>query len=80
MTITREITEGQVAEELGLDLLELYLAAAAAKLGHYDTLTHLLVFADSEVDALAAHLRVTRRRRRELTKAQGNSIPEPTSE
>ena len=80
MTVTRELAEGHVADELGLDRLELYLAAAAAKLGHYDALTHLLVFADSEVDALAAHLGVKRRRQTELTKAQGNSIPEPTSE
>lgn len=76
----REITEGQAAEELGIDRLELYLVAAEQKLGQYDALTHLLVFADSEVDALATRLGVTRRRQRVSSAATRAAIPEPTGE
>ena len=72
-----KLTESRVAEELGVDRLELYLAAAEQSLGHYDVLTHLLVFSDSEVDALAARLGVTRRRTPELSEAQKQAIPEP---
>lgn len=76
----REITEGQAAEELGVNRFELYLAAAEQRLGEYDALTHLLVFADSEVDSLAQRLGVTRRRRREADPATMRAIPEPGAE
>jgi hypothetical protein len=75
----RELTERQAAAELGLDRLELYLAAAAEKLGRYDPLTHLLVFRDDEVDALAARLGLTRRRRGPAAE-QLRAIPEPDGE
>lgn len=77
---SREFTESQTAEELGADRLELYLAAAELKVGHYDALTHLLVFADAEVDALAARLGVTRRRRYDSSAPPTSAIPEPSEE
>jgi len=80
MTV-RDYTESQAADELGVDRLELYLAAAEQKLGHYDGLTHLFVFSDAEVDALAERLGVTRRRRRDpAVAAAQRAIPEPTGE
>jgi hypothetical protein len=75
-----KLTESRVAEELGIDRLELYLAAAEQRLGHFDAVTHLLVFSDEEVDALAAHLGVTRRRTPPLTGAQKQAIPDPGAE
>lgn len=76
----RELTEGQVAEELGIERLELYLAATHGKLGHYDALTHLMMFSDAEADALAKHLGVTRRRRDSAATAAMRAIPEPGGE
>jgi hypothetical protein len=81
--MTREaekFTESCVAEELGVDRLELYLAAAEQHLGQYDVLTHLMVFSDAEVDALAARRGVTRRRRPQVSEAQKKVIPEPSAE
>ena len=81
--MTREadkLTESRVAEELGVDRLELYLVAAEQHLGQYDVLTHLMVFSDAEVDALAARLGVTRRRTPQLSEAQKQTIPEPGAE
>lgn len=75
-----ELTESQVAAELGVDRLELYLLAAAEKAGRYDPLTHLLAFRDDEVDRLAARLGVTRRRVSRATEAQKQAIPEPGTE
>jgi hypothetical protein len=75
-----ELTESQVAAELGIDRLELYLVAAAEKAGRYDPLTHLLTFRDEEVDRLAARLGVARRRASQLSEAQKQSIPEPGAE
>lgn len=81
--MTREadkLTESRAAEELGIDRLELYLVAAEQRLGQYDVLTHLMVFSDAEVDALAARLGVTRRRTPQLSQAQKKVIPEPGAE
>ena len=75
-----ELTENQVAAELGIDRLELYLVAAAEKAGHYDPLTHLLTFRDEEVDAFAARLGVTRRKIPALSEAHKQAIPEPSAE
>ena len=75
-----ELTESQVAAELGIDRLELYLVAATEKAGRYDALTHLLTFNDDEVDALAARLGVTRRRTPELGEARRQAIPDPGAE
>jgi hypothetical protein len=75
-----ELTEGRAAGELGIDRLELYLLAAAEKIGRFDSLTHLLLFRDEEVDALAARLGVTRRRNAVLSEEQRGAIPEPTGE
>jgi len=75
------VTERQVLEELGLDRMELYLAATAEKLGRYDPVSHLLVFSDEEVEALAARLGVARCRRPEPgTPAPLEKIPEPKGE
>lgn len=76
----RTFTEGETAEELGLDKLELHLAAAAQRLGRYDPLTHLLVFSDAEVDELAARLGIKRRRREDPGDADKAKIPEPSEE
>ena len=75
-----ELTESQVAAELGIDRLELYLVAAAEKMGRYDPLTHLLTFREEEVDALAARLGVKRRRTPQLSETQKQTIPEPGAE
>jgi len=74
-----ELTESQVAAELGIDRLELYLVAATEKAGCYDPLTHLLTFRDDEVDTLAARLGVTRRRTPHFSEAH-KTIPEPGTE
>ena len=78
-TQARGYTEAEAAGELGIDRLELYLVACAEKAGHYDALTHLLVFRDDEVDALARRLGATRRHA-ELGETQRRAIPEPTAE
>jgi hypothetical protein len=75
-----KLTESRAAEELGVDRLELYLAAAEQHLGHFDVLTHLLVFSDEEVDRLAARLGVARRRASQVSEAQKQAIPEPNAE
>ena len=75
-----ELTEGQVAAELGIDRLEVYFVATTEKAGHYDPLTHLLTFRDDEVERLAARLGVTRRRTPHLSEAQKQAIPEPGAE
>jgi len=77
---SRYLTESRVAEELGLDRLELYLAAAQQKIGRYDSLTHLMVFTDEEVDTLARRLGITRRKKTAPGESQRRIIPEPTSE
>ena len=77
---TRKLTERQVLEELGLDRLELYLLVSAERLGRHDLVSHLLVFTDAEVEALAARLGVVRRRRSEPSPAAPAHIPEPTGE
>ena len=74
------LTEGQVAEELGLDRLELHLVAVEQRLGSYDPLTHLLMFSDAEVDALAQRMGVKRRRRVELSVVEEAKIPDPSGE
>lgn len=74
------LTESRVAEQLGIDRLELYLVAAAEKRGRYDPLTHLLTFRDEDVDAMARRLGVTRRRGVEASEEQRRAIPEPTGE
>ena len=76
----QEFTERQVADELGIDRLELHLAAAHAKLGHYDGITHLLVFSDAEVDELAARLGLARRRQLSSSSSTRAAIPEPSGE
>ncbi len=76
----RRLTERQVIEELGLDRMELYLAAMAEKLGRHDPVSHLLVFSDEEVDALAARLGIARCKRSEPAAASLTQIPEPNSE
>ena len=75
-----EVHEGQAADELGIDRLELYLAAAKFRIGRYDALTHLLVFHDDELDALAAHLGIARRPTAALHASQQASIPDPEEE
>ena len=57
-----ELTESQVAGELGIDRLELYLASAAFRLGRYDSITHLLYFSEEEADEIAAQLGLTRKK------------------
>ncbi len=76
----RALTERQAAEELGLDRLQLHLAAAQQRLGRYDAITHLLMFSDAEVDALAAHLGVKRRLWNDLGAAEQAKIPDPHGE
>ena len=76
----QELTEGQVADELGIDRLELYLLVAAEKVGRYYPLTHLLIFHDEEVDTMARRLGVARHHRAGLTDTQRRAIPEPTGE
>lgn len=77
----RELTEGQVAAELGVSRFELYLAATEMKLGRYDPLTHLLLFSDAEVDALARRLGLARRHTPPLSEpAPRAAIPEPDGE
>lgn len=76
----RTLTEGQVAEELGLDRLELYLIMAAHNLGKHDSVTHLLVFSEVEVDQIAERLGRTRRKRPGPTEAELKRIPEPPGE
>ena len=80
--ITQRLTERQVCEELGLDQVELYLIATAEKVGRHDPVSHLMVFSDEEVDALAARLGVPRRKRAEPQRADVNlpQLPEPSSE
>ena len=80
MAAEHDLTEGRVAAELGLDRLELYLAAAELQAGRFDPLTHLRVFTEEEVKRLAQRLGVKRRRISELTDAQRGNIPEPASE
>ncbi len=67
-------------EELGLDRLELYLIASAEKLGWHDPVLHVLVFSDEEVEALAARLGLTRRRRKEPAASSLEHSPEPSGE
>ncbi len=74
------LTKRQVIEELGLDRLELYLIASAEKLGRHDPVSHVLLFSDEEVEALAARLGLVRRRRKEPGAASLDQIPEPTGE
>lgn len=78
---SRRLTERQVIEELGLDRMELYLAATAERLGRHDAISHLLVFSEEEVDALAARLGIRRRNRPEpSTGVDLAQIPEPKGE
>lgn len=75
----RGFTESRVGEELGLDRLEVYLAAVCYRLGRYDSVTHLLVFSDAEVDALARHLDLPRQARPAPAPVP-RPIPESTGE
>lgn len=77
---SRYLTESRVAEELGLDRLELYLAAAQEKIGRYDALTHLVVFTDKEVDTLARRLGLARRKKTARDDSKRRVIPEPSGE
>lgn len=78
---SRRLTERQVIEELGLDRMELYLAATAERLGRHDAISHLLVFSEEEVDALAARLGIARRKRPgPSTGIDLGRVPEPSSE
>ncbi len=77
---SRWLTEHQVVEELGLDRLELYLIASAERLGRHDSISHLLVFSDEEVDVLAARLGLQRRRRNRPPATALPQIPEPAGE
>ena len=79
-TRPRTFNERQAAEDLGIDRLQLYLLAAALRAGRYSPLTHLLVFSDAEVEAMAAQLGVRRRGQKPWTEAQLKSIPEPRGE
>lgn len=76
----RTLTEGGLAEELGVERLEIYLLAAVCKAGQYDSVTHLLLFNDAEADALAARLGVARRARRMATSAANSTLPAASSE
>ena len=53
----RNLTESSMANRLGVERLEVYLLAAALKLGSYDSITHLLLFSDDEASAMESHLR-----------------------
>jgi hypothetical protein len=62
--------------------MELYLVATAERLGRHDAISHLLVFSEEEVDALAARLGI-RRRCKEPEPPTGvdlGRVPEPNSE
>jgi hypothetical protein len=74
------LTEQRVAEELGIDRIEIYLLASKHKLGHFDSVTHLLTFTEGEVEELAARLGIDRRKSREAAAAEHRSIPDPNSE
>jgi len=74
------LTERHVADELGLERVEVYLLASKLKLGKFDTITHLLTFTEAEVDEIARRLEVARRKRREPAESDRKSIPEPNSE
>jgi hypothetical protein len=76
----QKLTESQVAAELGLDKLQLHLAAASHRIGLYDPATHLLVFTEEEVNSLAAKLGISRRPRREPSAEELARIPEPSEE
>ncbi len=74
------LTERQVIEELGLDRLELYLIASAERLGRHDPVSHVLIFSDEEVEALATRLGLARRRRKEPPATSLEHVPEPSGE
>ncbi len=75
----RRLTEGEVIEELGLDRMELYLAARAEKLGRHDAVSHLLVFSEEEVTRLATRLGLSRRCRPDTAPSVAQ-VPEPNGE
>jgi len=74
------LTERGAAEELGVERMEIYLLAAKYGAGHFDSLTHLLIFTDKEVDELAARLGIQRRKRSGPSEGDLQVIPEPGSE
>jgi len=76
----RRLTERQVAAELGIDRLEVYLLAAEQRVGRYDPASHVLLFSEAEVDTLAARLSVTRCRQKEVSQSTREKIPEPNRE
>ncbi len=76
----RILTERQVAEELNLDRLELYLLAASERLGRHDPVSHLMIFSEAEVEKLAERLNVRRQPRKEPSPAELARIPEPEQE
>ena len=59
----RDLTEGVLAEYLGIERLEIFLLAAALKAGRYDSITHLLMLTEDEAAAIAGQLGMTWRRR-----------------
>ena len=74
------LAESRVAEELGLERMEIYLLASKLKFGQFDTITHLLTFTEAEVDEMARQLGVVRRKHRDPAEADLQSIPEPGAE
>ena len=78
--VSGALTERRVAEELGVERMEVYLLAAKYGAGHFDSLTHLLTFTDKEVDELAARLGIERRKRSGPSEGDLQVIPEPGSE
>ncbi len=52
----RALTEGVVANYLGLERLEIYLLACQLGVGQYDSVTHLLMFTDDDAARMAAEI------------------------
>ena len=81
---TRTLTERQVLAALGLDRLQLHLAAANLHVGRFDTLTHLKVFTLEEVERIAVRLGVPVPKIAEDPQPENTtdlqSIPEPHGE
>jgi hypothetical protein len=74
------LSDRQLAEELGVEQMEIYLVAARFKRGHFDPLTHLLTFTEKEADELAARLGRARKKISRPTEGDLKAIPEPGSE
>ena len=74
------LSDRQLAEELGVERMEIFLVAARFKRGHFDPLTHLLTFTEKEADELAARLGRTRKKISHSTGSDAKAIPEPGRE